>query len=91
MPRFNLLTPNHQHHGPAHDYSHLGSNPDPRQWPCRHCGALRPMSNGQDPCIADLPGVIAACCGHGNPAFGYLLFEDGRALYDIDFKVPPKL
>jgi hypothetical protein len=30
-----------------------------------------------DPCIAGLPGVIAACCGHGRESGGYILFENG--------------
>lgn len=52
--------------------------------PCKGCGAC--IKNGeQDPCIANLPGTHAACCGHGcettvtgksNP--GYVALEDGR-------------
>ena len=30
-----------------------------------------------DPCIAGLRGVIAACCGHGGELGGYILFENG--------------
>jgi hypothetical protein len=30
-----------------------------------------------DPCIAGLPGVIYACCGHGGKFGGYILFENG--------------
>lgn len=30
---------------------------------CRACGADR--APGHDPCIAELPGVLSACCGHG--------------------------
>lgn len=32
-------------------------------------------SNGHDPCIANLPGITDACCGHGKE--GYLGFENG--------------
>jgi hypothetical protein len=35
-----------------------------------------------DPCLADLPGVRAACCGHGAEP-GYILFENGLA---VDFE-----
>jgi hypothetical protein len=30
-----------------------------------------------DPCIAGLPGVAYACCGHGGELGGYILFENG--------------
>ena len=30
-----------------------------------------------DPCIAGLPGVTYACCGHGEESGGYILFENG--------------
>ena len=29
-----------------------------------------------DPCIQNLPGVLAACCGHG--ALGYVAYTDRR-------------
>lgn len=35
-----------------------------------------PTVDGHDPCIANLPGVTAACCGHG-VEIGYLYFENG--------------
>lgn len=31
---------------------------------CRLCHKM-PTAQGQDPCIACLPGVAHACCGHG--------------------------
>jgi hypothetical protein len=31
---------------------------------CAHCGEER-TERGHDPCIANLPGVWSACCGHG--------------------------
>lgn len=45
-------------------------------WPCNACGAKGPTAEGHDPCIANLPGVEQACCGHG---FGhaYIKFENG--------------
>jgi hypothetical protein len=32
-----------------------------------------------DPCIAGLPGVKYACCGHG-ASEGYIFFENGIAI-----------
>lgn len=45
---------------------------------CRLCKEPR-TEDGHDPCMANLPGVIYACCGHGLE-HGYLKFEDGRCL-----------
>jgi hypothetical protein len=40
--------------------------PIPGQEPrrCARCGGYA-TRKGHDPCLADLPGVINACCGHG--------------------------
>jgi hypothetical protein len=40
---------------------------------CRHCGRPR-MPEGYDACLGRLPGVVAACCGHGG-SDGYVAFE----------------
>lgn len=52
--------------------------------PCATCGRP-PLRNGHDPCIAELPGVRFACCGHGVSDKGldhcYLVFDDGLTLY----------
>lgn len=48
-------------------------------FPCAQCGATEPTAEGHDPCIANLPGVANACCGHGQGE-GYVMFEDGRVL-----------
>jgi len=50
----------------------------PSERPCRKCRKL-PTSEGHDPCIANLPGVKAACCGHGVEP-GYVLFETGHVI-----------
>src|SRR6266851_8799079 len=34
---------------------------------------------GDDPCIAALPGVSGACCGHGRSP-GHIVFDDGRLI-----------
>ena len=54
---------------------------------CSHC--QRPQTKaGHDPCIADLPGVSFACCGHGGKdAFTqgwstpYIVEPEGQTLY----------
>lgn len=38
----------------------------------------RPTTAGHDPCIANLPGVDFACCGHGGE--GYVKFSNGQIL-----------
>lgn len=43
--------------------------------PCKKCGHM-PTSDGDDYCIANLPGVMNACCGHGT-AEGYVQFTNG--------------
>lgn len=35
---------------------------------------------GPDPCLGVLPGVLAACCGHGKKQ-GYIYFENGVTVY----------
>jgi len=47
--------------------------------PCSHCG-LTPTPQGPDPCLGHLPGVRAACCGHGDPNQAYILFANGRRI-----------
>lgn len=52
---------------------------NPYHWPCPACGAVEPTPEGHDPCIADLPGVDFACCGHGCQA-GYIAFANGTVI-----------
>lgn len=46
---------------------------------CKLCKQER-TQDGDDPCIANLPGVVYACCGHGVWR-GYIKFSDGRVLH----------
>ena len=46
--------------------------------PCPKCGGL-PTKDGHDPCIANLPSVKNACCGHGQEN-GYVSFENGQTI-----------
>lgn len=48
--------------------------------PCKKCGLNPTDYGGHDPCIANLPGVRNACCGHGIDE-PYVEFDDGRWLY----------
>lgn len=54
----------------------VSKNPDR---PCGKCGRANTPA-GHDACIADLPGVANACCGHGRHSDAYVQFEDGRRL-----------
>ncbi len=42
---------------------------------CKRCFIQR-TAGGHDPCISNLPGVKAACCGHGE-TLAYCAWEDG--------------
>lgn len=44
---------------------------------CAKCGRDPNEYNGDDPCMAGLPGVRNACCGHGIDE-AFIEFEDGR-------------
>lgn len=47
--------------------------------PCPKCGQL-PTPEGHDPCLGTLPGVKAACCGHGIPDQAYVAFDNGMVI-----------
>lgn len=51
--------------------------------PCGYCGKER-TPEGHDPCLGTLPGVLNACCGHGNPAEAYVQFESGVTVRGFD-------
>ena len=45
---------------------------------CPKCNKVK-TAEGHDPCIANLPGVKFACCGHGlDSNSAYIVFNDGR-------------
>lgn len=46
--------------------------------PCAKCGKL-PTPEGHDACIANLPDVKYACCGHGR-GDGYIAFNNGTVI-----------
>jgi len=50
--------------------------------PCQRCGMLSTI-DGHDACLANLPGVINACCGHGvldKDNYPYVMFVDKTTL-----------
>lgn len=46
---------------------------------CGHCGRSN-TAEGHDGCIGALPGAIGACCGHGDDADAYVVFESGQRI-----------
>lgn len=46
---------------------------------CGHCGQAN-TRKGHDACIADLPGVLNACCGHGIEGDAYCQLVSGVTL-----------
>lgn len=57
---------------------------------CIHCGIPEELDDrghrGPDPCLGHLPGVTAACCGHGSRRDSYIRFRDGTIIRG--FKAP---
>jgi len=45
---------------------------------CARCG-MPPTKDGHDDCIANLPGVVEACCGHGTSE-PYVMFRGGETI-----------
>lgn len=54
-----------------------------RDRPERACGwcGVEQSAEGHDPCIANLEGVVNACCGHGCVETAYVEFSDGRYFF----------
>ena len=49
---------------------------------CLHCGK-KPTNEGHDPCVANLPEVVFACCGHGGEG-GFSGREDWSVPYLVE-------
>ncbi len=47
--------------------------------PCGHC-KQHSMLDGHDVCLGELPGVVNACCGHGDIEDSYIQMNDGTTL-----------
>jgi hypothetical protein len=58
-------------------------------WPvCPRCGKP-PTPKGYDPCIADLPDIRAACCGHGKWS-GHFVTHSGIKVAANNRRVKPE-
>lgn len=51
--------------------------------PCGQCGQPS-TAEGHDACLGALPGVMNACCGHGDVVDAYVQFLDGERLQGIE-------
>lgn len=47
---------------------------------CGFCG-LSNTIEGHDGCLGTLPGVMNACCGHGDIKQAYVQFDSDNAIY----------
>ena len=47
--------------------------------PCGHCGK-GDAPEGHDACLGTLPGVMNACCGHGDIKEAYVQFPDASCI-----------
>lgn len=61
--------------------------PENKERMCGFCN-LPTTKEGHDPCIANLPGVKNACCGHGSEKDSYIQFENGVVVRG--FRIDPK-
>jgi len=52
----------------------------------RPCGICHQMSTpeGHDACLGELPGVVNACCGHGDNRSAYVQLADGQEIRGPD-------
>lgn len=53
--------------------------PNYKERPCGHCG-LGYTKEGHDGCLGTLPGIMNACCGHGEAKNAYVQFMDGHCI-----------
>jgi hypothetical protein len=54
--------------------------------PCGHC-LKETAKSGHDTCLGAIPGVINACCGHGNANEAYVQLAYGVAVYGESAKI----
>lgn len=52
-------------------------NEDPGATQCQVCERWAKFGLEPDPCLGELPGVVGACCGHGNQKIAYVSFHTG--------------
>lgn len=51
--------------------------------PCGYCGKHN-TPEGHDGCLGTLPGVMNACCGHGQINGAYVQFPNGFSVHGKD-------
>lgn len=60
---------------------------------CRNCGHVKEtgLNDEMDGCIEMLPGVVDACCGHGDPTKSYIHFQNGTVIrgFTVATPMPP--
>ncbi len=47
---------------------------------CPKCLRWYDAGEEPDPCLGELPGVVGACCGHGDSKKAYMSFANGVVL-----------
>lgn len=54
---------------------------------CAKCSREYKPGEEPDPCLGTIPGVVGACCGHGNRSKAYVQFEDGMTFrgFKVEF------
>lgn len=57
--------------------------------PCGNCNQhfIKDGHEEYDYCIGRLPGLMNACCGHGNTSESYVQFMDGFGIHGEDAKI----
>lgn len=57
--------------------------------PCGYCNqhVIKDRHEEYDSCIGRLPGLMNACCGHGNASEAYVQFMDGFGVHGEDAKI----
>jgi hypothetical protein len=51
--------------------------------PCPRCHETADDYDSPDPCLGQIPGVVGACCGHGNIEQAHVVFDDHSVLHGI--------
>lgn len=60
-------------------YSDTKSSTVNNDRPCGYCGLIS-THNDHDGCLGELPGIMNACCGHGQPSEAYLQYCNGSII-----------
>ncbi len=61
-------------------YSDINKSVESIKRPCGTCGQYR-TKEGYDACLGKLPGLVNACCGHGNIQEAYIQFLNGICVH----------